>query len=67
MGERIKTMNIQISFVNSKRNIIYDGINRYYEIQFRCGQCDKLLAKENANKQIAGQIKCPRCGIMNER
>ena len=58
---------MNISYVNSRKNIVYDNKNRYYEIQFRCGQCDKLLAKENANKQIAGQIKCPRCGVMNER
>ncbi|MDH4220774.1 MAG: Com family DNA-binding transcriptional regulator [Candidatus Aminicenantes bacterium] len=33
---------------------------------FRCNSCNKLLAKENMEGKIAGQIKCPRCGTINE-
>jgi hypothetical protein len=35
-------------------------------VDFRCYLCYKLLAKENAAGKIAGSIKCPRCGKMNE-
>ena len=34
---------------------------------FRCALCNKLLAKPNTKGEIAGQIKCPRCGEFNER
>ncbi|MDH5767985.1 MAG: Com family DNA-binding transcriptional regulator [Nitrospirota bacterium] len=32
----------------------------------RCTQCNKLLAKPNVKGKIAAQIKCPRCGTVNE-
>ncbi|MEW6569802.1 MAG: Com family DNA-binding transcriptional regulator [Nitrospirota bacterium] len=35
--------------------------------QFRCQKCNKLLAEENGKGRIAGLIKCPRCGYMNEK
>lgn len=35
--------------------------------QFRCKYCNKLLAKANSEGEIAGEIKCPRCGAINER
>tara|TARA_Y100001938_G_C8097470_1_gene439119 strand:- start:1907 stop:2083 length:177 start_codon:yes stop_codon:yes gene_type:complete len=33
---------------------------------FRCLKCNKLLAKINSKGLLAGQIKCPRCGQINE-
>jgi phage FluMu protein Com len=35
--------------------------------EFRCRKCNKLLAKSNKGGEIKGQIKCPRCGTINER
>lgn len=32
-----------------------------------CVQCNKLLAKPNAQGETAGEIKCPRCGHINEK
>lgn len=37
------------------------------QIQFRCSKCNKLLAKPNKNGKIEGEIKCLRCGTINER
>ncbi len=37
------------------------------DVDFRCKNCGKLLAKENSNGDIAANIKCPKCGEMNER
>jgi len=34
--------------------------------QLRCAKCKKLLAKPNVKGKIAAQIKCPRCGTINE-
>jgi DNA-directed RNA polymerase subunit RPC12/RpoP len=31
----------------------------------RCLQCQKLLAKYNQYGLIAAEIKCPRCGHLN--
>jgi phage FluMu protein Com len=31
----------------------------------RCLTCGKLLAKFNSNGLLAGEIKCPRCGKLN--
>lgn len=36
-------------------------------IEWRCNNCNKLLAKTNSSGYIGGQIKCSRCGWMNER
>lgn len=36
------------------------------ELQFRCDGCAKLLARANKRGAIAGEIKCPRCGRINE-
>ena len=33
---------------------------------FRCSDCNKLLAKSNGRGGLAAEIKCPRCGMMNE-
>ncbi len=32
----------------------------------RCAKCNKLLAKPNIKGKIAAQVKCPRCGTVNE-
>lgn len=37
------------------------------DVEFRCKECGKLLAKGNGSGFLAGSIKCPRCGEMNER
>ena len=34
---------------------------------FRCVACNKLLARGNAMDMLAAEIKCPRCGLINER
>ena len=34
---------------------------------FRCESCNKLLAKGNQAGFLAGEIKCPRCGAINEK
>jgi DNA-directed RNA polymerase subunit RPC12/RpoP len=31
----------------------------------RCLTCGKLLAKFNSNGLLAAEIKCPRCGHLN--
>ena len=33
---------------------------------FICRECNKLLAKPNKSGAVAGEIKCPRCGHINE-
>ena len=33
--------------------------------QMRCGNCNKLLAKAEA--QVMIQIKCPRCKTLNQK
>lgn len=33
---------------------------------FVCCACNKLLAKSNKLGAVAGEIKCPRCGHINE-
>lgn len=33
---------------------------------FRCILCGKLLAKSNGRGVLAAEIKCPRCGELNE-
>lgn len=33
---------------------------------FRCYGCRKLLAKSNERGMLAAEIKCTRCGVMNE-
>ena len=35
--------------------------------QFRCSFCNKLLAKSNSNGKIEVEIKCVKCGTINER
>lgn len=39
------------------------------DVEFRCkGKgCGRLLAKGNDDGFLAGRIKCPKCGEMNER
>lgn len=48
------------------------------DVEFRCKgwytgkdgnkrKCNKLLAKGNGDGLLAGSIKCPICGEMNER
>ena len=34
-------------------------------VEFRCDQCEKLLAKSNEYGIIAAQIKCSRCKTIN--
>lgn len=34
--------------------------------EFRCVNCNKLLARKNKEGNVAGQIKCSRCGAINE-
>ena len=34
--------------------------------EFRCLHCGKLLAKINTKGILACEIKCPRCGKINE-
>jgi hypothetical protein len=34
--------------------------------EFRCIKCNKLLARKNMEGKISGQIKCTRCGTVNE-
>tara|TARA_R100001086_G_scaffold91957_1_gene45566 strand:+ start:495 stop:671 length:177 start_codon:yes stop_codon:yes gene_type:complete len=41
-------------------------IHSMIKTELRCLKCGKLLAKINSNGVLAGQIKCPRCGAMNE-
>lgn len=33
---------------------------------FRCEGCNKLLAKSNGRGSLAAEIKCSRCGALNE-
>ena len=35
--------------------------------EWRCSNCNKLLAKTNSSGIIAGEVKCSRCGWMNEK
>ena len=35
-------------------------------VYLRCSDCNKLLAKANAAGLLAAEIKCTRCGAMNE-
>ena len=35
-------------------------------LEFRCSDCNKLLAKSNRFSELAAEIKCTRCGVMNE-
>lgn len=35
--------------------------------ELRCINCSKLLAKCNTSGLLSAQIKCPRCGTMNNR
>ncbi len=34
--------------------------------ELRCSECGKLLAKANRRGLLAAEIKCPRCGAINE-
>lgn len=53
--------------VNSYHQTETTSIMVILEQQFRCEVCNKLLAKPNQNGIIAGEIKCPRCGHINEK
>ena len=35
-------------------------------VHLRCAECNRLLAKANAAGRLAAEIKCTRCGAMNE-
>jgi uncharacterized C2H2 Zn-finger protein len=41
--------------------------NNKGKIQFRCKECNKLLANSNKDGKIEAEIKCVRCGMINER
>jgi phage FluMu protein Com len=36
------------------------------QLYLRCWKCGKLLAKSNKDGELKAEIKCPRCGTMNE-
>ena len=38
-----------------------------HHADLRCLACNKLLAKTNNSGVVAGEIKCPRCGVINEK
>jgi len=42
-----------------------DFIVTMIKTEARCLQCQKLLAKYNQYGLIAAEIKCPRCGHLN--
>lgn len=50
------------TIVASQTSVIEDGKT---VIEFRCDQCEKLLAKSNEYGIIAAQIKCSRCKTIN--
>jgi len=55
--------NVQsLSSLKEAKSIIQNMI----KVEARCLQCDKLLAKcNNESKLLAGEIKCPRCRVIN--
>ncbi len=61
------------NWLNSNQEIGYCEIKPHkknhfeQQKQFRCSKCDKLLAKSNSNGKIEAEIKCIRCGTINER
>jgi hypothetical protein len=48
----------------SKKRLHYSS--SFVTEEFRCFNCNKLLARKNKEGIIAGEIKCARCGVMNE-
>ncbi len=53
-------------FVDTREQEIFSSLGPKNSEGFRCKMCGRLLAKKNCKGAIAGEIKCPRCGAINE-
>ena len=58
--------NVLLKHVSRRDDFDKEGKISISTSHFRCAQCNKLLAKPNVKGKIAAQIKCPRCGTVNE-
>lgn len=48
------------------RNVMSSTAIEGVHVQLRCLECNRLLAKANGCGALAAEIKCTRCGAMNE-